>query len=256
MRPGRAIVSRGRRSRRGEVARASALMTSASAHDSDESPIEHDGQVDGSFGCPESKPPPRCPIRGLIVTTGRVITSPTVVPTAFDDSRAIRSPLVKNRCHHGVSFSPPLANDQIAVADDTDEMSSGVDDRQATYSVLPTIRRAVCGSVSRAHRDHVARHDVSTGTIRLLARPADEQDPRSILRSPPREHESDGARRHARRRTVGATREHDRHARAEDDPGRLRLGQVFELLGEHVARLEIGHHQDRRRGPRRATRYP
>jgi hypothetical protein len=43
---------------------------------------------------------------------------------------------------------------------------------------------------------------------------------------------------------VGAAGEDDRHARAEDDAGAERVGQVFELLGEHVAGFEVGHDED------------
>ena len=54
----------------------------------------------------------------------------------------------------------------------------------------------------------------------------------------------DGATRDARSHTVGAARQDDRHPRAEDDAGTIGVGQERELLGEHVARLEIRNEQD------------
>ena len=45
----------------------------------------------------------------------------------------------------------------------------------------------------------------------------------------------DHARGGSRFCAVGAAGQHDRHARAEDDAGGQRVGQVFELLGDHVA---------------------
>jgi hypothetical protein len=43
---------------------------------------------------------------------------------------------------------------------------------------------------------------------------------------------------------VRAAREDDRHARAEHEAGTVGIGQEGELLGEDVARLEIGHEQN------------
>ena len=48
----------------------------------------------------------------------------------------------------------------------------------------------------------------------------------------------------ARLARVGAAREDDRHACADDDSRADRAAQVHELLREHVAALEIGDHQD------------
>ena len=45
-------------------------------------------------------------------------------------------------------------------------------------------------------------------------------------------------------RRVGAAGQHNRHARAHDNAGRLRTTQVFQLLGQHVAGLQIGHDQN------------
>ena len=59
-----------------------------------------------------------------------------------------------------------------------------------------------------------------------------------------RRHQRDRARRDARLARVGAAGEHDRHARAEHDAGARRAAQVLELLGEHVAALEVGNDQD------------
>jgi hypothetical protein len=56
----------------------------------------------------------------------------------------------------------------------------------------------------------------------------------------------DGTRGHARAHGVRARSENDRHARAEHNAGRVRLGKECEILGEHVARLEIGHHENLR----------
>ncbi len=43
---------------------------------------------------------------------------------------------------------------------------------------------------------------------------------------------------------VGAAGEDDGNARSEDDAGKLSAAEVFELLGEHVAALEIGNDED------------
>ena len=40
---------------------------------------------------------------------------------------------------------------------------------------------------------------------------------------------------------VGPARQDDRHAGAEHDAGRIRIGQEGQALGQHVAGLEIGH---------------
>jgi hypothetical protein len=48
----------------------------------------------------------------------------------------------------------------------------------------------------------------------------------------------------ASRRRIGAAGEDGGHAGAEDDAGQLRSAQVFKLLGEHVAALEIGDDED------------
>ena len=52
------------------------------------------------------------------------------------------------------------------------------------------------------------------------------------------------AARDARSHAVGAARQDDRHARAEHEPGAVGVRQKAELLGEHVARLEVWHEQD------------
>ena len=49
-----------------------------------------------------------------------------------------------------------------------------------------------------------------------------------------------GATGEARFGRVGTAGEDDGNARAEDDAGKLRSAEVFELLGEHVAALEVG----------------
>src|SRR5262249_38772533 len=43
---------------------------------------------------------------------------------------------------------------------------------------------------------------------------------------------------------VRARRQDDRHARAEHDPGRVRLGEKREVLCQHVAGFEIGYDED------------
>ena len=45
-------------------------------------------------------------------------------------------------------------------------------------------------------------------------------------------------------RGIGAAGKDDGDARTEDDAGELRAAQIFELLGEHVATLEVGDDQD------------
>jgi len=42
-----------------------------------------------------------------------------------------------------------------------------------------------------------------------------------------------------RTRGIGAARQHDGHERSDNDARHLRPAEVFELLGEHVAGLEI-----------------
>ena len=51
-----------------------------------------------------------------------------------------------------------------------------------------------------------------------------------------------GADAHAH--VVGAAGEHDRHPRAEHDARAVGAGEVLQLLGEHVAGLDVRHHQD------------
>ncbi len=46
------------------------------------------------------------------------------------------------------------------------------------------------------------------------------------------------------RTECGARGQDDRHARAEDDSRSVRLGEKGEVLGQHVAGLEVGHDQD------------
>ena len=43
---------------------------------------------------------------------------------------------------------------------------------------------------------------------------------------------------------VGAAGENDRDPRAEHDPRGVGLGKKGQALGEHIARLEIGNHED------------
>ena len=45
-------------------------------------------------------------------------------------------------------------------------------------------------------------------------------------------------------RPVGAACQNDRHARAEHDAGHLRFREILELLRQHVAGLEVRHHED------------
>ena len=46
------------------------------------------------------------------------------------------------------------------------------------------------------------------------------------------------------RTVVRARRQHDRHRVPSTMPARIRAGEVLQLLGQHVAGLEIGHEQD------------
>ena len=54
---------------------------------------------------------------------------------------------------------------------------------------------------------------------------------------------------------IRSRRQDDRHPSAEHDAGRIRTGQERQVLGEHVARLEIRHDQDLAR-PATADRIP
>ena len=59
-----------------------------------------------------------------------------------------------------------------------------------------------------------------------------------------RQQQRDGAGAEPCQRLVGAAGQDDRHARAQHDAGDLGLGEIFELLGQHVAGLEVGHDED------------
>src|SRR5512135_3678239 len=54
----------------------------------------------------------------------------------------------------------------------------------------------------------------------------------------------DGGRGQPRTDRVGSAGQHDRDPGPHDDAGPLGTGQVDELLGQDVARLEVGHEQD------------
>src|SRR6516165_3321251 len=54
------------------------------------------------------------------------------------------------------------------------------------------------------------------------------------------------AGRHARAHGICPGSENDRHACAEHDAGRIRIGKEYQILGEHVARFEIGHDENLR----------
>ena len=56
-----------------------------------------------------------------------------------------------------------------------------------------------------------------------------------------RQQQRDRAGAEPRQGLVGAAGQNDRHAGAEHDAGNLCLGQIFELLRQHVAGFEIGH---------------
>ncbi|CAM2147852.1 hypothetical protein PT2222_10312 [Paraburkholderia tropica] len=58
------------------------------------------------------------------------------------------------------------------------------------------------------------------------------------------EQHRDRATADTRAHGIGAAREDDGHARAEHDARRFRAREKGELLGEHVARFEVGHEQD------------
>ena len=47
-----------------------------------------------------------------------------------------------------------------------------------------------------------------------------------------------------RQGTIGAAGKHDGYARAHYNAAGLRIGQVLQLLGQHIARLQIWHDQD------------
>ena len=71
---------------------------------------------------------------------------------------------------------------------------------------------------------------------------------------------SNGAGRKARKLPFGAAGQDNRNARAENNAGGDRAGQVIELLGDHVSRFErrrdknIGMPGDRRRNAFRRGR--
>src|SRR6266852_4739120 len=50
----------------------------------------------------------------------------------------------------------------------------------------------------------------------------------------------DGVRQGA----ISTAGEDDRHSRAQDDTCALRIGQVIQLLDQHIASFQIGHDQD------------
>ena len=52
--------------------------------------------------------------------------------------------------------------------------------------------------------------------------------------------------RHPRPRRVRPRRQHDRHAGAQHDAGAIGLGEIGEILCQHVAGFEIRHDQDLR----------
>src|SRR5258707_13356000 len=58
------------------------------------------------------------------------------------------------------------------------------------------------------------------------------------------QHASNGAGGDARLRQVGAAGEDDRHLCADDNSGQVRATEIFQLLGEHIARFEVRHKQD------------
>ena len=64
------------------------------------------------------------------------------------------------------------------------------------------------------------------------------------LRLVARQQQRDRAGGQAGECLVGAAGQNDRHACAEHDAGDLRLGQILELLRQHVPGLEVGHHED------------
>jgi len=43
---------------------------------------------------------------------------------------------------------------------------------------------------------------------------------------------------------VGAACQHDRNPRAEHDSGHFRVGEIDELLGQHVAGIDVGDDED------------
>jgi hypothetical protein len=128
------------------------------ADDSDESPIEHNGQsteasavqnrrrdLDAPYGADRDH-------RSRHHFTDRGADRPLIFP------RDLFTP-GEEQMPPWALFRPPLANDQIAVADDTDDMTIGVDDRQATHSVRHHQARGFVDRCRGAHRDDVARHD-------------------------------------------------------------------------------------------------
>jgi hypothetical protein len=58
------------------------------------------------------------------------------------------------------------------------------------------------------------------------------------------QHASNGAGGDARPRQLGAAGEDDRHLCADDNSGQVRATEIFQLLGEHIARFEVRHKQD------------
>src|SRR5579872_5359542 len=54
----------------------------------------------------------------------------------------------------------------------------------------------------------------------------------------------DGTRSQARAQRIRARCQYDRDARAEHDPGTVRLGEIAQILGKHIAGLEIWNDQN------------
>src|SRR4029453_10713958 len=128
-------------------------------HDSDEPPIEHhrqstdvsaiqdrSGDLDAPDGADRVHP------FGHHLTNRRADRLPIVPSELFTVGEKQMPP---RRL-----FPMPLANDQIALADDTDETPFGVDDRQATHPVLHHQARGLVDRRRGTYRDHAARHDV------------------------------------------------------------------------------------------------
>ena len=143
----------------------------------------------------------------------------------------------------------PLAGPVVAAAvilDDLKPIKGLADSKQLTArrreKLYDEIRaKALCCSIAQASVEEIDRLNILNATMlamqravaglgmaRRLTRAGEKSNPISITK------DEDGVWRFS-----GAP-----DARAEHDAGRQRVGQVFELLGQHVAGLQVGHHQD------------
>src|SRR6188508_2773510 len=110
---------------------------------------------------------------------------------------------------------------------------------------MPSIwpRTAICQPAgSRRKTENFRLEEPALRTSRVESTPPLRRPklPAAIVR----EEHGDGTTRDARSHAVGPARQDDRHPCAEDEARTVGVGEERELLGEHVARLEIRDEED------------